>query len=237
MTRETYTHEAYGMVRAARVSGQANLFAVDYPQQHYIELTVSRAEHSRNLSNDWYFAREELVTIALSEVQWARMISSLNTEGVPCTLTRYRNEEGNNVSVKMPDLSTDKAALFAGEVSRTAKKAATSVDEAFVKLQEMLKGSTIKKGDAAELLRSLENARMQLASNIPFVIEQAEEAIETAVEAGKAEVSAHVEFTMQKLGERALGSAIVSELGYTPGTDVKELGRLISNSLTDKSKE
>lgn len=196
------SHEAYGMITAARVQGNTTLFGVDYPQMHYIELTISRGEIQRDLSEDNFYSGEQLIRVAMSEVQWARMISSMNTQGVPCTLHRYRI--GEYVGASMPKETADKSKLFAQEVARTAKEASSSMDDAVAMLTKMLSGSTIKKSDANSLLGYLNAAKRHLEANLPFVVQQAEEAIETAVESGKAEVTAHVDFTMSSLGQRLI---------------------------------
>jgi hypothetical protein len=209
---------------------------VDYPQEHYIEVTISLADLTRQYSNDYVFARDRLVTIALSEVQWARMISSLNTEGVPCTMVNYYKPTPENfVRPTMPDEHVGKAHTFKKEIQKTAGEAASKVDEAMALLDAMLSEGTMKKADAKVVREKLRSARQDLASNLPFVVEQAEEAIEKSIESGKAEISAHIDFALLKLGERALGDKMADAL-VSPD-EKKALGREVIAALTNQTKE
>jgi hypothetical protein len=233
--KEAIKHPAFGKIRAARVSGHSNLFMVDYPQSHYIELTISKADLRREHSNDWVHGDEQLITVAMSEVQWARMLSSLNTEGVPCTLERYYEPTAETfVRPAMPDNHVGKADTFTKEVQETAKLAGDKLTAVITMVTEVLSGAgAIKKGDIKEILSMLNNAKMQLASNLPFVVQQAEEAIETAVESGKSEIDAHIDFAMLKLGERALGDKVQDVLLSTEAK--RALGNTVLDALTDQT--
>lgn len=121
--REEIEHPAFGMIHASRISGQRNLFMVDYPQGHFVRLTIAPATLIRDLSNDWVHSRAyPLIEVDLSEVQWARMISSMNTTGVPCTLNQYADpKHPGNVEErpKMPENHVGKAPTFKREVEDT----------------------------------------------------------------------------------------------------------------------
>ena len=41
----------------------------------------------RDLSHDWHHEREQYIEVAMSEAQWATLVSSLNSTAIPCTLT------------------------------------------------------------------------------------------------------------------------------------------------------
>lgn len=73
------THPAFGRIKASRVSGQTVLAGIDYPQAHYITLTISTATLNRNLSRDWWFTDREVIEVSMSETQWAQMLSAMNT--------------------------------------------------------------------------------------------------------------------------------------------------------------
>lgn len=206
----TVEHPAFGMIRAGRVTGRANLFMVDYPQDHYITLTISQADLRRDLSRDWVHAKRfPLVEISLSEVQWARLVSSLNTEGVPCTLTHYAKPKSAEFErPKMPENHIGKAPTLKKEVQEAGRKAAESVNEALKDLDAMLSGGPVKKGDLKLARDKVWQAARKLSDSIPYTVSQAEEAIETAVESAKAELSAYAEHTMQRLGRMAIAERI-----------------------------
>jgi len=51
-----------------------------------MELKISHSSHMRGLSNDWYHQGNMIITVAMAETQWAQLLCSPNTTGVPCTL-------------------------------------------------------------------------------------------------------------------------------------------------------
>lgn len=227
-------HPAFGKVRISHVNGRRNLFMVDYPQQHFVTLSISTAALERSLSNDWTYADKQIIEIALSEVQFARLISTPNTEGVPCTLQSYTDPvSGEYLRPKLPDNHVGAQKTFSDEISQKAKKVATGVGEALALVKQLLAGGPIKKSELQKVKDTLHQAHMNLAENLSFVVKQAEEAIETAVESGKAEVDAHVDYAMVRLGERALGTSIQSFIDK--GGDVKLIGEHVSSLTTEKT--
>lgn len=84
------THPAYGIISIHRTSGGARLFRSDFEHQHYITIDISTAYETPgygvkgNVYND-----AQIISLAMSEAQFARMITSLNVGcGTPCTLER-----------------------------------------------------------------------------------------------------------------------------------------------------
>ena len=79
---ETWSHPAYGAIRVSRVSGNSYLFGSDFRHQYMIGVTIMSALKMRTSSREWHYADNELVTVYLSEAQWASFISSLNLGSV-----------------------------------------------------------------------------------------------------------------------------------------------------------
>src|SRR5882757_5163328 len=204
---------AYGMVRASRISGQATLFQVDYPQQHFIRLSISTASLDRHLSNDWVHSDKELIEIDMSEVQWARFLFNMNTMGVPCTLKSYIDPETKQVTRPVLQAPIEsKTDVFKSELKETIKDGLNSLSSLLTQLTNLAApGATTKKADIVELTSKARRIHMELVQNLPFVLEQAEETIEKSVESAKGEISAFIDHSIMKLGERALGEAA---LGY-----------------------
>jgi hypothetical protein len=121
----TYTHPAYGQVSVSNVSGGIYLYGSDFHHQNYVALRINRSELNRNLSNDWPHAREELVEIAMSESQWATLVSSMNRgEGVQCTLQHYQRK----MVPQIPRIE-GKIAQFRAEGSEAAEEAVRAITE------------------------------------------------------------------------------------------------------------
>jgi hypothetical protein len=201
----TSAHPSYGMIAASRVSGQASLFGVDYPQGHFITLTISTGEVSRSLGTEWFYGRNEVVQVAMSEVQWARMIASMNTSGIPCTLQRARGEDGKYQRIESPPAHMADAVIQKAEVASVGVKIASQLDNAAAALAEMMQpNAKISKAKLSELQNLMRSARQNLECNLPFYVKQAQEAVEKATEQGKAEVSAYADHVVAELGKTAL---------------------------------
>ena len=85
----TEKHPAFGTIGVFRTSGQRHLFGSPLQRhQGYVTIRVNHAEKVRSgRGYYWYFARKNIIEVALSEAQFAQLITSWNVgEGVPCTL-------------------------------------------------------------------------------------------------------------------------------------------------------
>lgn len=227
-------HPAFGLVGISRVSGRRNLFQVDHPQEHYITLTVKRATLHRSDTRDWVFGNEEIVEIALSETQYARMISTPNHgDGVPCTLCHYHDgRQGEFVQVTLPDDSRDKAETFSAAVRNRAEQASQEVSGAMAQIDAILAGGPVRKSDLQAVRESLRSAIQNVSDNLPYVVKEAEQAINDSAMKAQAEISAFVEHSMARLGERALGDRLQSVL--EAGGNAADFGRLIADATTIK---
>lgn len=233
---EVIKHPAFGQIKISNVQGQRNLFMVDYPQGSFIVLTIKRADLHRRLSNDWVFGDKDIIEIAMSQVQWAQLLCSPNTEGVPCTLEHYFDHETRKmIAPRLPDKHVADSKRYAEEVEKTARAVSKRLDAAIKKVNEALAGKALKKGDMESIKTELAMCRQELVDNLPFVVQQAEEKIETAVVSGKAEIAAHAQFILTQIGERVLGERIqqiVSE-----GGDVSQIGEAITRALLPKKED
>jgi hypothetical protein len=226
-------HPAFGMINVSRVQGECSLFGVDYPQGHWVEIEISTATLTRANANDYYHADKSCIRIAMSEVQYARMIASANTMGVACTLNRYRDPTtGEFMAPRLPDRHAASEETFRAEVERKAQLATEGVKAARERLNEILKGP-LRKGDLTEVSDLLRAAEGQMGANLPYVVERAHETIQTATEHAKAEVDAHIDYSMARLGERALGARLAQAL--EAGADLTIIGRNVSAALDESA--
>lgn len=228
-------HPAFGQIHVSRVTGHRNLFMVDYPQDGWVELVIERASLNRSGGHDRIYGDQEIMRVALSSVQWAQMLSSMNTQGVPCTLARYTDPHtGDFMTPKLPDKHVADTETFKNDVRNRADKATKGISEAAERLAEIMKGP-LRKGDLAEVQDLLHTAKMMLASNLTYVVETAEKTIDAAAKHGQAEVDSHIDFAMMRLGERALGDRLQQAL--ETGADLRIVGRNVLLALDDKSPE
>lgn len=176
------THPAYAQIRAGNISGQSYLYGSDFAHQHYVNIAISRSSLRRGLSNDWHHAHEELISVDLSEAQWAAFVSSMNRGGgVPCTIDHIGHQQAPGLPP--PEKRTDQ---FAKEMRETLADVATALSE----LRERIGTIGLSGAKAKELLSLVGTAERNLTPNLKFVAEQFGEHMEAVVEAAKTEVNA-----------------------------------------------
>lgn len=172
-------HPAFGMARAARVSSTpgAVLFDSELRHQHYVILSISGAERKRDLKRDWIHSTKRVVEIAMSEAQWAQLVSSMNTEGTPVTLTDIGSEQ-------LPQLPYEpRMAVQMDEVKK-------AVAEQLSHIQEALAAYEARPTKAG--LRSLRFAVENTPNNVAFAAEALAEHVENTVTRAKADIEAMV---------------------------------------------
>lgn len=187
------THPCYGQIGASRVSGGTYLYGSDYKHREYIQLRVSRSVMSRDISHDWPHARQEIVEVAMSEAQWAHLVSSLNVgEGALCTITAI-----NNIQVpQLPEPAVTKDDQFEAEVLHRL----TIVDDSLRELGESLAAVTMSTKSRDKLRDLLDTARRNLTPNLSYVAKCFGEHVERRVEQAKGEVAAHINNVVTRLG-------------------------------------
>lgn len=200
-------HPSFGMISVSRVHGKTDLFAVDYPQGHFISLTISTGRMYRRYGTEYFHADKEVIEVYMSEVQYAQMIASPNTSGVPCTISRCR--EGEYKQMPPPPKHMADAASVKEEFAERGRVIAAKYDEAERIINEMLQpGQTPSKAKLSQAFNALTSAKQDLSSNMPFYVQQLQEETTRATSAGKAEVEAYAQHVMLELASEALGERI-----------------------------
>ena len=205
------THPAFAQIAASRVSGHAHLYDSDFSHQHYINVTIRRSQLHRTLSRDWAFGTEDLITVAMSEAQWATFVSSMNMgSGTPCTLQR---EGGKSIPSLPPAESVDhqfkhevRATLL--HISEELKKCVSGID------------GPLGKGSAKELRAQIEHLSFALVDSTSFVSTRFDEHVEETVEKAKVEINAYVGNAVARAGLEALsgGRAVIE---FNPQRDIE----------------
>jgi hypothetical protein len=235
---ETITeHPAMGMLSIHRISGQKTLFGVDYPQGNYVVIEVHQGYHRREYCEDHYHSHggHSKLRVALSEVQYARAISSMNTMGVPCTIERAWNPDtGKFEGFELPESFTGKKDTFKAELKGKITSGMDSLKSAAAKLKELQQpGVSAKKSDISTALGMVDSAIQQIERNMPFYIQQIDEGIERVVESAKGEISAYADFKLQEIGTRALGEKFAH---LPPEQAIAALGKALVGHADDTVK-
>lgn len=200
--RERYSHPSYGMIRFSRVTGRPPyFFGSELPQDHYITLTIARGEMDRDLSNDWYYAKESVIEVRMTSGQFSELITSLNVgNGVPCTLEYI---EGKKVPQEEEKTETKKEYTH-----RAFKERMKEFSGRFRNFQNKVKEITgkqiIAKKDKEELNNVVSSLFTELDSNIPFFLECFQEHMDKVVLEAKNEVENAIMHKITTLGLEAL---------------------------------
>ena len=87
MSKDYQSHPSYGMVSISRCQSSGTvLHGSDIPHNSIISIEIAKGAVARDLNRNWHVRDGEIIRIDLSPVQYAELISNMNTQGVPCTL-------------------------------------------------------------------------------------------------------------------------------------------------------
>lgn len=215
-------HESFGMIGAHRISGgDGKLFGSSIKHFNGIRIAIKRAEKIRDLNEDRFYGKEELIEVELSPSQFAQFITSMNIgDGVPCTLRRVAGKRME------PCPEVNERETFEREFRDKVAGVTTRMSEIITEVEELFEKKTINKGDRAEVLGKLAMLLQEVRSNMPFVQSQFNEAMDKTVREAKGEVEAFVAQRMNSVAQRALGvdgvSALLGETSEPPALPAPE---------------
>ena len=204
-----YEHPAFGQISASRNTGTPGrtLYGSDFVHHAWINLRICRSQLNRDLSRDWHFDREQLISIDISEAQWATFVSSLNVgSGVPCTLDRVAGAQMPGIARRV---ETDS---FRDETRATLNEAIQEIEAARHEVEASTLPATRRRTIAARLVK----AAQHLAQNLPFVTSSFDEHMEKKVDKAKVEVNAYVTSHIMRAGLTAASPLV---LEHTPKKD------------------
>lgn len=194
---EPESHPSYGLMTVSRTSGYTPLFGSPFKHQHYISLNIGRATRYRDLANDRFFGglRGDLVTVALSEAQWANLLSSIGQgNGVPCTVQRV----GGKMMEPCPEQA--EAERFHADVERSVKEASAFLDEALKAAEALAEEKAPSKAKREAITALLTRAKARMTDSAPFVVQQFHERMEVVKLAAKTEIEAYAQRTLVDAG-------------------------------------
>lgn len=212
---QKFDKEPYmAMAGFSRVSGRTNLHGVDYPSGHFIVLRVYQGKVLRETTSDFYMSdhRAPIVEVAMSEVQFAQLISSFNIgDGVPCTFKARPVEGAEIIQIDMPSAAESTEEKFTADVRETAKDAVDATKQALVLLNEILAGKTVSKAQVREIQAAVETVDRELDRNLPFILKRADEAIGKRTLKSKAEVEAYAQHGGAALADEVRGHVLIED--------------------------
>jgi len=205
--QKTEEHESYGMMVISRTSGTStSLFGSSIKHRNFITITLKTCKKSREYQENHYFGDKTLTKIEMSVSQFSELITSLNMgNGVPCTLRYISGDKKRRESP--PDINFQKQAI--NELKEEIKHLGDNLNELQEKANTVLKKKgNILKGEKEELLRVINAVKTELESNLPFIHECFNKAVDKTVTEVKAEVDATLQAFKEQVGENAIASGI-----------------------------
>lgn len=205
-------HPSFGVIELHRIQGSfPNLVGVDFEQGHAISLRIKTAQQTRYHGSTRFHARELIAEVYMSETQFAKMITGLNTgDDNPVTI-RYR-QEGDLVSPPYPPKHME-------GFDDLAKEAVEPIADAVKALEEAMAAFKDPKFSKARARELVEKAHRELAMNYEFMVERGMENIHKVGDRTKQEILAYGEQVVRTLGLDALGAAranMLPNLGDEP---------------------
>jgi hypothetical protein len=189
------THPAFGMIHVSRVSNApgAVLFDSDIRHGHTVVVTIETAARKRDLARDWIHSRKRVAEVEMSEGQWAAFVSSVGSQGVPCTL---RATQENH---QIPGLPYDpRLAHSMDEVKGAAHEAFGRIAAAVAAYDALDSKATAKQ--KREAINDIRNATRNVEANLEFVTKSLTEHAENVVQRSRADIEAMAMQAAERLG-------------------------------------
>lgn len=201
MEQESLSHESFGQIQFNRSNANGtHFYGSELPQDHYISMEVHHSEIHRELTQDRYYNRGQVLRIRLSSGQFAEMLTSMNCgSGVPCTIERI---EGRKIA-ELPMQESRKEFVHRKFEDRM-KMFGNSIRERQNKAKELVKKKTLSKDDMHQLQMHLEWLTGEVERNIPFFAKCFQETMDEVVFEAKTEVENAIQHKINVLGLNAL---------------------------------
>jgi len=193
------THPSFGLARFSRVSGDpGQLFGSEINHNSFIRFTLGPGESHWRHHETYYHGPMNpcYVEVEMSAAQFAELLTSMNVgSGVPCTIRTLNNAEvpgftdADNLHEQIKD---DIAAKTKGVTDMAADLA--------TQLETLLADSKVPKAKQEAMRSTLYNLKQELNDNMPFIIDQYQEAAEKVKAKCAAEVDAMFTHAVQRLG-------------------------------------
>ena len=195
-------HKSWGMIGAYRCQGDSkSFFQSDVPCNNHICVRIKTAQLHRDLNRDWVMGDSLIVSVKLTPMQWAEMLTNMNCgDGVPCTL-EFTEKDGL-IDFEPEENRLD---LLLKETDEKVDKGKEYIKAVQDKIINLANEKKISKKVAEELLFELKNANSCLGGNsIDFIKKQAKEHIENMTVQAKANIGAYIDHKIYSTGLQEL---------------------------------
>ena len=196
-------HPSYGMMSISRYyGGDGNFFGNDLPMEGSggVEVELREATLDRNtdgLHRDFFNPGKLKFRVKMSHLQFAELITNMNTTGVPVTITNIGTERLDDPPI------LNKREVFDEEAEEVVSKTKQRANDIIAKVQNLFESKkSLTKKDKEEILRELNQLRMATFDHLPFMQKMFNEQMNESVISAKANIAAFVE--QRRLALKAL---------------------------------
>ncbi len=188
---ETITdeHESYGTIQIVRSTGRfKHLFGSNIETNSAVHLTISEASRDHQLGSDWIHSGKQIVSLHMTELQFAQMITSMGQgDGTPVTLRHIQGKQ-----MEEPPAAPSTARRVAERFAKDTADTAAFAKEAGTLVKDILgKGAKMKAEDRQKLESIFRKLTQVITDSGPFLMKQAEEAIADMVGEARATITQH----------------------------------------------
>ena len=187
-------HPSYGMMSISRYcGGDGNFFGNDLPMvgSGGIEIVLKEATLERNANGlhcDSFNPGKLKFRVKMSHLQFAELITNMNTTGVPVTITNIGTERLDDPPI------LNKREVFDEEAEEVVSKTKQRANDIIAKIQNLFESKkSLTKKDKEEILRELNQLRMATFDHLPFMQKMFNEQMNESVISAKANIAAFVE--------------------------------------------
>ena len=198
-----YEHPSYGMMSITRYcGGNGNFFGDDLPMEGSggIEIELKEATLERNANGlhcDSFNPGKLKFRVKMSHLQFAELITNMNTTGVPVTITNIGTERLDDPPI------LNKREVFDEEAEEVVSKTKQRANDIIAKVQNLFESKkSLTKKDKEEIIRELNQLRMATFDHLPFMQKMFNEQMNKSVLSAKANIAAFVE--QRRLALKAL---------------------------------
>lgn len=192
-------HPSFGQLGFFRSQGgSVNLYGSSIKHDNRITLEISHSEKHRDYNENWYYPREEIIKISMSQTQFAEAISTMGSTPIPVTIERLNGKS-------MPPCPAENTRRrFKEEFKRDMEEVLGDMEHDFSEANEMLnRKGPLKAAERRSISKILDRVKMVIKSNIPFIHSQFDRATERTVAEARGEIEAFYENKIRSLGLEA----------------------------------
>lgn len=214
-----HTHPSFGIVRVTHPSGSGrHLYGSELKHNNTVSLEFSLSDERVGLGTSWIRENEVILSVEMSESQWASMVASQAGRPTQVTVRHYRDGKMINVPhIQNKPTRTEKSRQDYYNRIRRQQQAGQGL---VAQLTALVNKGKANKGELQAILGEAQHAYTGSVESAKFQIECFDEEMEAVVESSKTEVEACMQQLIVQTGLKTL--QLGGSFGVNPALENKE---------------